>query len=225
MDRRDLVRGIAIFADLSAAEAEKVAGMMEEVSVGRGRVVISRGEPGGRLYLIVSGSVRVVRSGASGREVAVAVLGEGNFFGEMSLLDGQPRSADVIAVRASRFLVLDRERFLRRILPLPGIAGKVLTELSKRIRAADQTIENLALASVGDRLLHLLGHIGRRYPLRGGVAEITRGPTHQEMADLVGASREAVTRTLAALAAEGLIQVNRRRIVLLPAFFRREEGR
>jgi CRP-like cAMP-binding protein len=222
MGKRELLRGITLFTHLTDSEADAVIALMREVTVHKGEVIVSQGEEGGRLYLIVSGGVRISRIGRSGREVTVAVLREGNFFGEMSLLDGQPRSADVIASKESRLLVLDRESFLRKVFPLQGIAGKVLAELSKRIRAANQSIEHLALGSVSDRLLHLLGHVGRRYGVKEGRAVITRGPTHQEMADRVGSSREAVSRTLAALAEEGLIEVDRRRITLLPAFFERE---
>jgi CRP-like cAMP-binding protein len=222
LNRRELLRGITLFTHLTDSEADAVIALMREVKAAKGEVIVSQGNEGGRLYLIVEGAVRVSRVGKTGREVTVAVLREGNFVGEMSLLDGQPRSADVIATKESRLLVLDRESFLRKVLPLPGIAKKVLAELSKRIRAANQSIEHLALGSVADRLFHLLGHAARRYTIKDGRAVIARGPTHQEMADMVGSSREAVSRTLAAMAEEGLIEVNRRRITLLPAFFERE---
>jgi CRP/FNR family transcriptional regulator/CRP/FNR family cyclic AMP-dependent transcriptional regulator len=154
--------------------------------------------------------------------VTVAVLGEGNFFGEMSLLDGQPRSASATAIQPSRLLVLDRDHFQRHVIAQPRIVAKLLRELSKRLRAADQSIENLALGSVRDRLSHLLGHLGRRAAAAGGPATIERSPTHQELAEMVGSSRETVTRTLAAMEGDGLIKFDRRRIVLLPAFFTSE---
>ena len=165
--------------------------------------------------------MKISRTGRDGRDVTVAVLAEGNFFGEMSLLDGQPRSASATALQATRLLVLDREHFQRHVLAQPRIVAKLLRELSKRLRAADQTIENLALGSVHDRLVHLLGHLGRRAPLKDGAGLIERSPTHQELAEMVGSSRETVTRTLAAMEKDGLIAIDRRRITLLPAFFER----
>jgi CRP/FNR family transcriptional regulator/CRP/FNR family cyclic AMP-dependent transcriptional regulator len=225
MEQRRLLRRIDLFADLTDREADTVLDVMREKTVSRGTTVFHQFDSRGGLYLILAGSVKITRSGRDGREVTVAVLNEGNFFGEMSLLDGQPRSASATALLASRLLVLDREHFQRSVLAHPRIVTKLLRELSKRLRAADQTIENLALGSVHDRLFHLLGHLGRRAPLKAGKGLIERAPTHQELAEMVGSSRETVTRTLAALEKEGLIAIDRRRITLLPAFFEAESAR
>ena len=225
MEKRRLLRRIDIFADLTDREADTVLELMREKTAGRGATVFHQHDSGGGLYLILAGSVKITRSGRDGREVTVAVLSEGNFFGEMSLLDGQSRSAAATAVQATRLLVLDREHFQRYVLAQPRIVAKLLRELSKRLRAADQAIENLALGSVHDRLFNLLGHLGRRGPLKGSSALIERSPTHQELAEMVGSSRETVTRTLAALEKEGLIAIERRRITLLPAFFDAESAR
>jgi len=169
--------------------------------------------------------VKISRTGRDGREVIVAVLREGNFFGEMSLIDGQPRSATATAQQASRLLVLDREHFQRHVLAHQRMVIKLLRELSKRIRSANQAIENLALGSVYDRLFHLLGHLGRRAPLKDGMGMVERAPTHQELAEMVGTSRETVTRTLTQMEKAGLISVHRRRVTLLPAFFAEERTR
>jgi CRP/FNR family transcriptional regulator/CRP/FNR family cyclic AMP-dependent transcriptional regulator len=169
--------------------------------------------------------VKISRTGRDGRDVTVAVLHEGNFFGEMSLIDGQPRSASATTTQTTRLLVLDREHFQRYVLSQASIVAKMLRELSKRLRAADQTIENLALSSVHDRLFCLLGHLGRRAPLKDGTGLIERAPTHQELAELVGSSRETVTRTLAAFEKEGWLTIDRKKITLLPAYFRAEADR
>src|SRR5512137_2422608 len=195
--RRLLLRRIDIFADLTDREGDTILAVMRERTIPRGTTVFHQFDSGGGLYLILAGSVKITRSGRDGREVTVAVLNEGNFFGEMSLLDGQPRSASATALQAARLLVLDREHFQRHVLAQPRIVAKLLRELSKRLRAADQAIENLALGSVHDRLFHLLGHLGRRTPVKADVGLIERSPTHQELAEMVGSSRETVTRTLA----------------------------
>ncbi len=225
MERRELLRRIHLFADLTDREGDAILDLMREKAVARATTVFHQGDSGGGLYLILSGSVKISRTGRDGRDVTVAVLREGNFFGEMSLLDGQPRSASATAAQASRLLVLDREHFQRHVLAQPRIVAKLLRELSKRLRAADQTIENLALGSVHDRLIHLLGHLGRHDPLKDGRGRIERAPTHQELAEMLGASRETVTRTLASLEAKALIEIDRRRITLLPAFFSAESVR
>lgn len=225
MEKRRLLRRIDIFADLTDREADTILDVMRERTVPRGTIVFHQHDSGGGLYVILAGSVKITRSGRDGREVTVAVLSEGNFFGEMSLLDGQPRSASATALQASRLLVLDREHFQRYVLAQPRIVAKLLRELSKRLRGADQAIENLALGSVRDRLTHLLGHLGRRLPLKEGRGVIERSPTHQELAEMVGSSRETVTRTLAALEKEGLIEIERKKITLLPAYFSAESRR
>jgi CRP/FNR family transcriptional regulator/CRP/FNR family cyclic AMP-dependent transcriptional regulator len=225
MERRELLRRIHLFADLTDRESDTILDLMREKSVPKGTAVFHQNDSGGGLYLILSGSVKISRTGRDGRDVTVALLHEGNFFGEMSLLDGQPRSASATAIHSTRLLVLDREHFQRYVLAQARIAAKLLRELSKRLRAADQTIENLALGSVQDRLVCLIGHLGRRIPLKDGIGVIERAPTHQELAEMVGSSRETVTRALAAMDKEGLIAMDRKRITLLPAFFKAESGR
>lgn len=225
MERRDLLRRIHLFADLTDRESDAILGLMHEKTVAKGRIVFHQGDNVGGLYLLLAGSVKISRTGRDGRDVTVAVLHEGNFFGEMSLLDGQSRSATATATQAARLLVLDREHFQLYVLSQARIVGKMLRELSKRLRAADQAIENLALGSVHDRLLCLIGHLGRHNPIRNGVGFIERAPTHQELAEMVGASRETVTRALAAMEKEGLIAKKNKRVTLQPAFFEAEAGR
>jgi len=225
MERRELLRRIHLFADLTDRESDTILDLMHEKTIGRGTAVFHHNDSGGGLYLILAGSVKISRTGRDGRDVTVAVLHEGNFFGEMSLLDGQPRSASATATHGARLLVLDREHFQRYVLTQAPIMAKLLRELSKRLRAADQSIENLALGSVHDRLVCLIGHLGRRNPIKNGTGVIERAPTHQELAEMVGSSRETVTRALAAMEKDGLIAVKNKRITLNPAFFAAEAGR
>jgi len=222
MERRDLLRRIRLFADLTDRESDSILDLMREKTVSKGTTIFYQNDHGGGLYLLLAGSVKITRTARDGRDVTVAVLHEGNFFGEMSLLDGQPRSASATAIQATRLLVLDREHFQRHVLAQPQIVAKLLRELSKRLRAADQAIEHLALGTVHDRVFHLLGHLGRRLPVKGGKGLIERAPTHQELAEMVGSSRETVTRTLALMEGDGLIKIERRKIALLPAFFAAE---
>jgi len=222
MERRELLRKIHLFADLTDRESDTILDLMREKSVAKGTTVFHQNDSGGGLYLILAGSVKISRTGRDGRDVTVAMLHEGNFFGEMSLLDGQPRSASATALQPTRLLVLDREHFQRYVLAQARIMAKLLRELSKRLRAADQTIENLALGSVQDRLVCLMGHLGRPSRDRAGTGFIERAPTHQELAEMVGSSRETVTRALAAMEKAGLIAVDKKRITLLPAFFAAE---
>ena len=224
-DRKNLLKSISIFSHLSGTEANAVLALMRDQKVAKEEVVFHQHDEKGGLYLIVKGEVKISRLSRDGREVTLALLREGNFFGDMSLLDGQPRSATATAMVGSRFLVLDRESFLGNVLSMTGIVTKMLEELSKRLRAANQNIENLALGTVFDRLFHFLGHLGRKFSLVEGKAHITRRPTHQELAEVVGSSRETVTRSLASMEKRGLIEIGRTGITLLPAFFEEEAVR
>lgn len=225
MERRDLLRRIHLFADLTDRESDIILDLMREKVVAKGTAIFHQHDAEGGLYLILAGSVKISRTGRDGRDVTVAVLHAGNFFGEMSLLDGQPRSAGATSRETTRLLLLDREHFQRHVLTQARIMAKLLRELSKRLRAADQTIENLALGSVADRLICLFGHLGRRNPLKNGTGFIERAPTHQELAEMVGSSRETVTRALAAMEKEGLLTIEQKRITLHQAFFKAESGR
>ncbi len=222
MHPRELLRQIDIFSDLTDPEADAILVLMRERRLRRGSVVFHQWDEGGSLFLIQEGAVKISRIGKDGREVTFAVLREGNFFGEMSLLDGQPRSATATTSRATRVLVLEREKFLRGVLSHSRIVIKMLAELSKRIRAADHSIEFLALATVFDRLFHILGHLGRQFPITDQKVVIARRPTHQELSEMVGSSRETVTRTLASMERKGLIKIQKRNIVLQPSFFQEE---
>jgi len=223
MRPRDQLRSIHLFSEFDDCEADAILGLMREKSVAKGTVVFHQADPATGLYLILKGAVKLSRTWRDGRDVTVAVLREGNFFGELSLLDGQPRSATATAIQPTRLLLLDREHFHQQVLGRPRIVIKLLRELSKRLRAADQAIENLALGSVHDRLLHLLGHLGRRTPLRNDTAVIEHAPTHQELAEMVGSSRETVTRALATMEKVGIVALARGKITLLPGFFTEEK--
>ncbi len=225
VDRRELLKNIFIFSHLSGAEADTVLALMRDQEVAKEEVVFHQHDEKGGLYLILKGEVKISRLSRDGREVTLALLRKGNFFGDMSLLDGQPRSATATAMVGSRFLVLDRESFLGSVLSMTGVVTKMLEELSKRLRAADQNIENLALGTVFDRLFHFLGHLGRKFPIVEGKSLIARRPTHQELAEVVGSSRETVTRSLANMEKRGLIKIDRKGITLLPAFFKKEAVR
>ena len=224
-DRKNLLKSISIFSHLSGSEANAVLALMKDQAVAKEEVVFHQHDEKGGLFLILKGEVKISRLSRDGREVTLSLLREGNFFGEMSLLDGQPRSATAKATVKSRLLFLDRESFLAHVLPMTDVVTKMLEELSKRLRAANQNIENLALGTVFDRLFHFLGHLGRKFPLVEGKSLITRRPTHQELAEVVGSSRETVTRSLAYMEKRGLIKIGRKEITLLPAFFEEEAVR
>lgn len=207
----DVLRHVPLFASLPDPELQAFAPLMRERRVPKGGVILMQGDPGDALYLIGAGQVKVVLIGEDGREVILSVLGPGSFFGDMSLLDDEPRSAHVFAMEDSLLLQLRREDFQARLRSSPDVAIGLLRELSRRLRRADDTIGSLALRDVNGRIAHLLLELADE---EGG-DRITRRLTHATIAQMVGASRETVSRTLRALANAGMVRVSRREIVLL----------
>lgn len=207
----DILRRIPLFASLPDGELRAFAPLLREKRFARGSLILMQGDPGDALYLIAAGQVKVILIGEDGREVILSVLGPGAFFGEMSLLDDEPRSAHVVAMDDATLLQLRREDFRARLRASPEVAVAVLRELSRRLRRADSTIGSLALRDVNGRIAHLLLDLAAE---EGG-DRITRRLTHTTIAQMVGASRETVSRTLRVLVNAGVLRISRKEIVLL----------
>lgn len=186
------------------------AELMRERSYPKGSVILFEDDPGDALYLVASGQVKVVLIGEDGREVILSVLGEGAFFGEMALLDDEPRSAHVIAMEDSVVLALRREDFRARLRASPEVAIALLKELSRRLRRADDQIGSLVLLDVGGRVAELLVRLADEE----GADRITRKLTHATIAQMIGSSRETVSRTMRDLQDKNLVTVTRQEIVL-----------
>ncbi len=200
------LRRVPLFAHLSDRELARVASAVREKGYPKNSVILFEDDPGDALYVVVKGQVKVVLIGEDGREVILAMLKDGDFFGEMSLIDDQPRSAHVIATEDATLLVLRRDDFRAAMEEVPRIALGLLQALSRRLRRADDKIGGLVLLDVNGRLAKLLLELADEHD---GVT-IKRRITHQQLAQMIGSSRETVSRTLRDLADRGLIEVNRR---------------
>ena len=152
-----------LFAALPINAIEDLAARIIVRKVAAGHAVVSQDEPGDAMFVIMSGRVKVVIFGESGREVTLSLLRPGETFGEMSVFDQGARSAHCLAVEPTVLLVLSREDLLKHIQAHPRTGLNLLGELSRRLRRADQTIAQLALCDVNERLIHrLVGSPGRR---------------------------------------------------------------
>ena len=213
---RNLLRSVSIFSDLDATSAAALERLAEMREYPEGAVVVSQDDPGDALFVLVSGRVKVVLYGESGREIILSIFKtSGDFFGEMSLLDDQPRSATVIAADRSRLLALSRRDFQAHIQAHPRTALRVLTELSRRLRQADGVIGNLALLDVYGRLAGKLRELAAADGEESEEGVVLRQrPTQAEIAAMIGTSRETVSRALSDLARRGLVVVSGRRLVL-----------
>jgi CRP-like cAMP-binding protein len=181
-----------------------------EKSYPKGSVILFEDDPGDSLFVVRDGRVKVVLIGEDGREVILGVLGVGEYFGELSLIDDRPRSAHVIAMEDSNLLVLRREDFRKRVESSPSVAWSLLTELSRRLRRADDKIGGLVLLDVPGRIARLLLDLAEE----SGTNAIEKTLTHQTIAQMIGASRETVSRAMKDFQDAGWITVERRRIAI-----------
>lgn len=206
----DVLRAVPLFASLSEADLQAFADLCRERSYPRGSVIVFEDDPGDAMYLVASGQVKVVLIAEDGREVILSVLGERAVFGEMSVIDAEPRSAHVIAMENSTLFVLRREDFQNRLRMSPEVGIALLKELSRRLRRADEKIANLVLLDVNGRVASLL----LRMAEEEGGDRITQRLTHHTIAQMIGSSRETVSRTMRALVDRGVLEVSRRQIIL-----------
>lgn len=214
---------VPLFASLEPAEVARFAEVTREKVFPKGAVILQENDPGDALFVVRSGRVKVVLIGEDGREVILSVLGVGEHFGELSLIDAQPRSAHVFAMEESAMLILHRDDFRRRVEGNPTVAWAMLTELSRRLRRADEKIGGLVLLDVPGRIARLLVDMA----VESGGPAIERQLTHQTIAQMIGASRETVSRTMKDFEEAGWITVEKRRIALAdePALRRRAQIR
>ena len=208
METANFLRTVPLFSKLDDSELVRFAELTREKAYPKGSVIVFEDDPGDSLFVVRQGRVKVVLIGEDGREVILGVLGVGEHFGELSLIDDMPRSAHVIAMEDTNLLVLRRDDFRRRVESNPAVAWALLAELARRLRRADSKIHGLALLDVPGRIAKLLLDFAQE-----GASETIEKPlTHQTIAHMIGASRETVSRTVRDFQNQGLIRVERRRI-------------
>lgn len=202
---------VPLFRSLDATERERFGELVREKSYPKGSVILFEDDPGDALFVVRSGRVKVVLLADDGREVILGLLGVGEHFGELSLIDDQPRSAHVIAMEPSSILVLRRDDFRRRVEASPVVAWALLQELSRRLRRADDKIGTLVLLDVPGRIARML--LDAAFECGSDVIETPL--THQTIAQVIGASRETVSRTLREFQDHGWVTTERRRLRLI----------
>ena len=206
------------FSRLCAAEREKLRHRLVPVELSQGRYLMREGTPGAEMFFIVSGSVKVC-SFHNEKEVILAILRAGEVVGDISLLCGGPRVADVVAVTNCRLLKCSKEDFEAHLLEFGGLALAMLRNLALRVRSASARIADLALYDVSSRVARILFEMSVPSEYEGSPAHVTyEPPTHQALASMIGSSREAVTRALKELekAKHIVIEENQLYVLSLP---------
>jgi CRP/FNR family cyclic AMP-dependent transcriptional regulator len=206
-----LLRNVPLFAGLDETQLKVLARMMVRTSFGRNATIICAGDPTDSLFIVINGRLKVLMSDEQGREVILSLLGPGEFFGEMGLLDDSPRSASVVTQEPCELLSITKTDFKRSLAENFDLSLMVMRGLVKRLREADRKISSLALMDVYGRVARLLLEMADDID---GEKVIVRKLSKQDIAKMIGASREMVSRVMKDLQLGGYIEVRGRSIVL-----------
>lgn len=212
----DLLQRVPFLGALAPEDREALAASVTHRRFRKGDIIFQREDAGRALFIVQSGSVRVYFPSSQGSDLTLAVFGPGDFFGEMSLLDGRPRSASAAAASDTVLITLERSDFLALLTSRPKAALSVLEVVSRRLRGASEMASDLAFLDVGGRLakrlLDLAGTHGKRTP-HGTLLDVRL--TQEELANMIGVTRESVNRNLGEFRRLGLIGNQGRKFVIL----------
>ncbi|GAB4098234.1 Crp/Fnr family transcriptional regulator [Sinomonas halotolerans] len=212
----EVLRRAPLFATLDDDAFRLLMDELTEVDLSRGASVFREGDQGDQLYFIVSGKVKLGRTSPDGRESLLAILGPGELFGEMALFDPAPRNATATAVSETRLAGLKNEALNTLLRSRPEVSAQLLQALARRLRRTNDSLSDLVFSDVPGRvakaLLDLADRFGR--PATDGVL-VAHELTQEELAQLVGASRETVNKALAEFVQRGWIRLEARAVVIL----------
>ncbi|MFT6564380.1 MAG: CRP/FNR family transcriptional regulator [Actinomycetes bacterium] len=205
-----------MFAALDPEAAAALQASMDTLSLGRGQVLFNEGERGDRLYVITEGKMKLGHASSDGRESLLAVLGPAELLGELSLFDPGPRTATATALTETSLMGLGHAALRPWLTGRPEVAEALLQALAQRLRRTNDQMADLVFSDVPGRVAKTLLDLGDKFgrPLPDGV-HVTHDMTQEELAQLVGASRETVNKALADFAARGWIRLESRSVVLI----------
>lgn len=215
MDKNNLLKSVSLFYDLSERELGYISSRMIAKKFETGNLIFMENSEGEKCFFVAEGSVKVTRLSKDGKEVILAMLNKGEFFGEMALLDGESRSANVIALENTEVLTLNREDFLSVLQDYPQIAIQLLKVMAHRLRKSDRQIASLSLSDAEKRIaLCILRFADEQGIIKNGEVNIPKIPIQQDIANMSGTSRETVSRALNLLEKENYIKRDGRELVI-----------
>lgn len=226
MSFQAILAQMPLFAGLSSEQLDALAGFLRSRVYRKGAVVVSEGDPGDSMYFIEEGEVKLTILSPEGKEVVLELLGPGGFFGELALLDGEPRSATATARSHAKLAALEREHLLVFLERHPRAAASLLAALSRRLRRTTDLVHDTALLDGPSRLAKTLLRLNDARS-RSGPDGVLSTPklTQEELAEMVGGTRESINRWLGVLARENLVRRRRGVVeVIDPAGLRRRLG-
>ncbi len=205
-----------LFSALDAEAASALRASLTETTVARGETLFSEGEPGDRLYVIVDGKVKLGQTSSDGRESLLGVLGPGEMFGELSVFDPGLRTSTAVALTDAVVLGLGHDQLRIWLTGRPEVAAALLQALARRLRRTNEAMADLVFSDVPGRVAKALMELGEKF---GAVTAeglmVTHDMTQEELAQLVGASRETVNKALADFAQRGWIRLESRQVLIL----------
>lgn len=207
------LRAIPMFSDLSIQDLETFVDMVQFRRYPKGAFIVNQNEAGSAMYLLVVGRVKVSLASPDGKELALNYLDAPGHFGEMSLVDAEPRSADVIAVTDVELFSLDAKDLSSAIQLQPRLALSLIATLSRRLRQTITRLEDMAFHDATHRIMRVVLNVATAsYESRG--VPVVQGLTHYDIATLAGTSRETASRIISQLARDGIVATKGRRIVV-----------
>ena len=212
----DVVRQAPLFAALDDEAAEALKASMTRKELARAEILFHEGDPGDRLYVIIDGKVKLGRASGDGRENLLAILGPGEMFGELSLFDPGPRNATATAVADTILIGVGNDDLTAWLTGRPDVARQLLRALARRLRRTNETLADLVFSDVPGRVAKALLDLSERFgtPTDEGL-RVAHDLTQEELAQLVGASRETVNKALADFAGRGWLRLDQRAVLLL----------
>jgi CRP-like cAMP-binding protein len=216
--KRDALLASAFFRPMSTAELDEIIGLAVERRVARGATIFSKNDDGSSMMAVLAGRVRIGSVSLDGKEVMLNVIGPGEIFGEIALLDGKPRSADAVALADTTLMVLERRHFLPFLFRSEGMAERLIGVLCDRLRRTSLALEEIALFDLPARLARVLGKLahdyGRKLPDEQGV-RIDLKLSQRDLANLVASTRETVNKQLRIWREDGTIALHEGHLVVL----------
>ena len=219
VSHQDILRRVWLFSGLEPGELARVGGLAVVRRYRPGETVVTQGEDSGELFAVLSGKLKVTWNDADGGEVFLSILKNTDVFGEIALLDDQPRSASVTAMEHCELLVIERRGFRALLVSVPNLAVNLLMVMARRMRMLSDRTQNMSLLNVECRLAKAILGLAERFGKeeRRGEILLTLKLSQQELANMVGATRELVNRRLRGWQDQGIIEMEKGHVVIRDA--------
>ena len=215
-DADAVLRRAPLFDGLDEEGARALRRQMSEVKLSRGEHLFLEGEDGDRLYVVLDGKIKLTRTAPDGRENLLSVLGPGEMFGELSLFDPRPRTMGAVAVTDARLAALNHDDLRKWLADKPEVAMHLLRALVRRLRRTNDVLSDLVFTDVPGRVAKALLDLAERFGTQQDDGlQVNHDLTQEELAQLVGASRETVNKALADFVARGWIQLHPKSVLLI----------